>query len=47
MDVNRADPLGELARDAALERPDFLARAAEQLDHFLNANDPASPRSAA
>jgi hypothetical protein len=38
MDVNHADLLGELARDAALERSDFLARAAEQLDRFLNAN---------
>jgi hypothetical protein len=38
MDVNHADLLGELARDAALERSDFLARAAEQLDGFLNAN---------
>jgi hypothetical protein len=38
MDVNRADLLGELARDAALERSDFLARAAEQLDRFLAAN---------
>ncbi len=38
MDVNRADLLGELARDAALERSDFLARAAEQLDKFLEAN---------
>ena len=38
MDVNRADLLGELARDAALERADFLARAAEQLDRFLAAN---------
>jgi hypothetical protein len=38
MDVNRADLLGELARDAALERSDFLARAAEQLDRFLDAN---------
>jgi hypothetical protein len=38
MDVNRADLLGELARDAALERSDFLARAAEQLDGFLSAN---------
>jgi len=38
MDVNRADLLGELARDAALERSDFLARAAEQLDGFLRAN---------
>ncbi len=38
MDVNRADLLGELARDAALERSDFLARAGEQLDRFLEAN---------
>jgi len=38
MDVNRADLFGELARDAALERSDFLARAAEQLDRFLEAN---------
>ena len=38
MDVNRADLLGELARDAALERSDFLSRAAEQLDGFLRAN---------
>ena len=38
MDVNRADLLGELARDAALERSDSLARAAEQLDRFLGAN---------
>jgi hypothetical protein len=38
MDVNQADQLGELARDAALERSDFLARAAEQLEGFLRAN---------
>ena len=38
MDMNRADLLGELARDAALERSDFLSRAAEQLDGFLKAN---------
>ncbi len=38
MDVNHADLLGELARDAALERSDFLARAAEQLERFLSAN---------
>jgi len=38
MDVNRADFLGELARDAALERSDFLARSAEQLEKFLAAN---------
>jgi len=40
MDVNRADLLGELARDAALERSDFLSRAAEQLEGFLKANAP-------
>jgi hypothetical protein len=38
MDVNQADLLGEIARDAALERSDFLSRAAEQLDGFLKAN---------
>src|SRR5512137_2999749 len=38
MDVNRADLLGELARDAALERSDFLAQAGQQLDRFLAAN---------
>jgi len=38
MDVNRADLLGELARDAALERSDFLSQAAEQLERFLAAN---------
>ncbi|HSW43641.1 MAG TPA: hypothetical protein VLM76_14135 [Patescibacteria group bacterium] len=38
MDVNSADLLGELARDAALERSDFLSRSAEQLDRFLAAN---------
>jgi len=38
MDVNRADLLGELARDAALERSDYLSRAGEQLDRFLAAN---------
>jgi hypothetical protein len=38
MDVNQADILGELARDAALERSDFLSRAAQQLDGFLKAN---------
>jgi hypothetical protein len=38
MDVNRADLLGELARDAALERSDFLAQAGRQLDRFLAAN---------
>lgn len=38
MDLNQADLLSEIARDAALERSDFLARAAEQLDGFLKAN---------
>jgi len=38
MDVNHADLLGEIARDAALERSDFLARAAEQMEGFLRAN---------
>ena len=38
MDANRTDLLGELARDAALERSDFLVRAAEQLERFLDAN---------
>jgi hypothetical protein len=38
MDANRTDLLGELARDAALERSDFLVRSAEQLQGFLDAN---------
>jgi len=38
MDANRTDLLGELARDAALERSDFLVRSAEQLQGFLEAN---------
>ena len=38
MDVNQADLLGEIARDAALERSDFLVRATEQLERFLEAN---------
>jgi hypothetical protein len=38
MDLNQAELLSELARDAALERSDFLARAAEQLNGFLRAN---------
>ncbi len=38
MDVNHTDLLGELARDAALERSDFLTRSAEQLHGFLTAN---------
>jgi len=38
MDANRTDQLGELARDAALERSDFLVRSADQLQSFLEAN---------
>lgn len=38
MDLNQADLLSEIARDAALERSDFLTRAAEQLEGFLKAN---------
>ncbi|MDR3544704.1 MAG: hypothetical protein P4L30_02915 [Candidatus Limnocylindrales bacterium] len=38
MDANRTDLLGELARDAALERSDFLVQAADQLQRFLDAN---------
>src|ERR1035437_211593 len=38
MDANRTDLLGERARDAALERSDFLVRSAEQLQKFLDAN---------
>jgi hypothetical protein len=38
MDANRTDLLSELARDAALERSDFLIRAAEQLQKFMDAN---------
>ncbi len=38
MDANRTDLLSELARDAALERSDFIVRATEQLQRFLDAN---------
>jgi hypothetical protein len=38
MAANRNDLLGELARDAALERSDFLVRATEQLQRFLSEN---------
>ncbi len=38
MDTSRNDLLGEIAADAALERSDFLAAAAAQLDGFLEAN---------
>ena len=36
MDHPRNDLLAEMARDAALERSDFLVRAGEQLDRFLH-----------
>ena len=35
----RSEALAELARDAALERSDFLVRAGEQLERFMSAND--------
>src|SRR3990172_12809674 len=35
MDSQRNDLLAEMARDAALERSDFLVRAGEQLEKFL------------
>ena len=35
MDRQRNDLLAEMARDAALERSDFLVRAGEQLEKFL------------
>lgn len=35
MDRRRNDLLAEMARDAALERTDFLVRAGEQLERFL------------
>ena len=35
MDGGRNDLLAEMARDAALERSDFLVRAGEQLERFL------------
>ena len=34
----RNEALAELARDAALERSDFLVRAGEQLERFIGAN---------
>ena len=36
MDRERNDLLAEMARDAALERSDFLVRAGEQLERFLS-----------
>jgi hypothetical protein len=38
MDTGRNDLLGELARDAELERSDFIVQATEQLRRFLDAN---------
>lgn len=38
MDVSRNDMLGALARDAELERGDFVVQATEQLRKFLDAN---------
>ncbi|HEX5825207.1 MAG TPA: hypothetical protein VFY18_12180, partial [Candidatus Limnocylindrales bacterium] len=38
MDTGRNDLLGEIARDAELERSDFLVQATEQLNKFLKAN---------
>ena len=36
--MERNDLLAELARDAALERSDFLVRAGEQLQRFVESN---------
>jgi len=38
METGRNDLLGELARDAELERSDFIVQATEQLRKFLDAN---------
>ncbi len=38
MDFQRNDLLAEMARDAALERSEFLVRAGEQLERFLRDN---------
>lgn len=38
MDLSRNQALGEIAGDAAIERRDFLAKAADQLRRFLDAN---------
>jgi hypothetical protein len=35
----RSEALAELARDASLERSDFLVRAGEQLERFMKANE--------
>ncbi len=47
MDRTRIDLLSVLARDASLERSDYLVRAAEQFQRFLDANARRSGRSAA
>ena len=36
MDIRRNDLLAEMARDASLERSDFLVRAGEQLERFMD-----------
>ena len=38
MDASRNADLVEMARDAAIERSDFLVRAGEQLERFMAAN---------
>jgi hypothetical protein len=38
LEARRSSLLAEMARDAAIERSDFLVRAAEQLERFLHAN---------
>ena len=38
MDTSRNDLLGEIARDAELERSDFIVQSTEQLGKFLKAN---------
>ena len=38
METGRNDLLGELARDAELERSDFIVQSTEQLRRFLDAN---------
>ena len=44
MDTQRNDLLAEMARDAALERSDFLVRAGEQLERFLSDQAGPDPR---
>jgi hypothetical protein len=39
MEASRNALLAEMARDAELERSDFLVRAGEQLDRFMRANE--------